>query len=99
MHVAQRNNGYEERYNANRKGNPKAELTSKRRICRKRNVLSLEAPRRLPGRGNTRRSIAKDRTAACELPPSRRVSGYMETSAVCLFAERNKYAHPADLTF
>lgn len=69
-----------------------------RRVCTKRNVPSPEAPRRSPERGNTRRSIAEDRAAACELPPSRRASEYAGTSVVCLSARRSKSAWSANLT-
>jgi len=84
--------------NTSRKEDRRARLTRERRVCTKRNVPSPEAPRHSPERGNTRRSIVEDRAAACELPPSRRVSEYVETSVVRLSVGRSKSAWSANLT-
>lgn len=84
--------------NTSRKGDRRARLTRKWRVFTKRNVPSPEAPRRSPWRGNTRRSIAEDRTAACESPPSRRVSECAGMSVVCLSVGRSKSAWSANLT-
>lgn len=90
-----------------KRGDAREELFSQRErsgsdgcICTKMNLPSPEAPRRSPKRGNTRRSIAEDRTAAFESPPSRKPSECAGMSAVCLSAGRSKSAPSAeDLTF
>lgn len=84
--------------NTNRKRDRRARLTRERRVCTKRNVPSPEAPRRSLERGNTRRSIVEDRSAACESPPSRIVSECAGTSVVRLSVERSKSAWSANLT-
>lgn len=68
-------------------------------FAQKWTVPSPEAPRRSPKRENTRRSIAEDRTAAFESPPSRRAWECAGMSAVYLFVGRSKSARSADLTF